>query len=64
MINPDELDTKKPATKPRDLEPMSIEELEDYIAMLEQEIMRVDAMISKKNAHKQGIDALFRNPKE
>ncbi len=59
MINPDEFEPKKPAAKPRDLQPMSIEELEDYIAALEAEIHRADEMIAKKQAHKSGIDALF-----
>ena len=59
MINPDELEPKKPSTKSRDLQPMSVQELEDYIAALEQEIQRADAMIAKKMAHKNGIEALF-----
>lgn len=59
MINPD--DIEPPSTKPkrRDLQPLSIEELEDYIASLEQEIARADAMIAQKQAHKNGIEALF-----
>jgi uncharacterized small protein (DUF1192 family) len=59
MINPDDLDPPRPKTKLRDLEPMSIQELEEYIASLEEEIARADAMISKKQAHKSGIEALF-----
>ncbi|MDE2028975.1 MAG: DUF1192 domain-containing protein [Alphaproteobacteria bacterium] len=59
MINPDELEPSKPAAKPRDLQPMSVEELNEYIAMLEAEIARAEAAIAQKNAHKQGIEALF-----
>lgn len=59
MINPDELEPLRTNIKPRDLQPMSIEELESYIAALEAEITRADAMIAKKQAHKSGIDALF-----
>jgi len=59
MINPDELDPQKVNVKPRDLQPMSVQELEDYIAALEQEIIRADEMIVKKQAHKDGIEALF-----
>jgi len=59
MINPDDLDPKTPKTKLRDLQPMSIQELEEYIAALEQEIARADAMIAKKQAHKSGIVSLF-----
>ncbi len=59
MINPDDLDPPRPKVKLRDLEPMSIQELEEYIATLEQEIHRADAMIAQKQAHKSGIEALF-----
>ncbi len=59
MINPDELDAPRPQTKLRDLQPMSIEELEDYIASMEQEIARADAMIRQKQTHKNDIEALF-----
>ena len=59
MINPDELEALRTNAKPRDLQPLSVQELEDYITALEQEILRADAMIAKKQAHKSGIDALF-----
>ena len=59
MINSEELDPQKPTAKKRDLEPMSIEELQDYITVLEQEIMRAEALIDKKQQHKTGIEALF-----
>jgi uncharacterized small protein (DUF1192 family) len=59
MINMDENEAQKPSTKLRDLQPLSVQELEDYIAELEEEIARADAMIAKKQAHKNGIEALF-----
>lgn len=59
MINPDDLDPPRQKAKLRDLQPMSIQELEEYIASLEQEIARADAMIAQKHAHKSGIEALF-----
>ena len=59
MIDPDELEALRKHAKPRDLQPLSLQELEDYIAALEQEILRADAMIAKKQSHKNGIDALF-----
>lgn len=59
MINPDELEPAKPSQKPKDLQTMSVTELKDYIAMLEQEIARADAVIQKKEAHKNGVEALF-----
>jgi len=59
MLDTDELEPQKPKAKPRDLQGMSIEELEDYIASLEAEIARADEMIAKKKAHKSGVEALF-----
>ena len=48
------------AAKPKDLQPLSIGELRDYIATLETEITRARAMIEKKQAHKSGVEGLFR----
>jgi uncharacterized small protein (DUF1192 family) len=61
MIDADDLEPQIPKQKmmPRDLQPMGIRELEDYIASLEEEIARADAMIAKKQAHKSGIESLF-----
>ncbi len=53
------LKAKKPK---RDLDPMSIEELDDYIAEMHEEIERVRGEIAKKQAHRAGVDALFRKP--
>jgi uncharacterized small protein (DUF1192 family) len=50
--------TAKPA--PRDLEPMSIEALHDYIAELEAEIERVRDDIAKKEKHRSGAEAFFK----
>ena len=62
MLIPDDLDAPRPAAKLRDLNPLSIEELNGYIAALESEIARAEAMIAKKKAHKDGIEALFGTP--
>lgn len=59
MINPDEFEPQRTKPKPRDLTPMSVGELQDYIASLEEEIARAEAAIAKKEAHRSGIDALF-----
>lgn len=64
MINPDDLDPARPVAKKRDLQIMSVGELEEYIAELEAEIVRADAAIAQKMAHKQGIEALFGKPGE
>lgn len=59
-LNPDELDPPRPSLKPLDLQPMSVAELRDYIAALESEIARAEAAIAKKEAHKSGIEGLFK----
>jgi len=59
MINADELEPQNTKVKPRDLQTMSVGELEEYIAALEAEIARADAAIAHKQAHKQGVEALF-----
>ncbi len=64
MINPDELEPRQVNTKPRDLGPMSVGELQDYIAALEDEIARADAAIVQKEAHRSGVDALFGGSKK
>ena len=43
-----------------DLDPMSIGEMDDYIAALEAEIARVRANIASKQKHRSGADALFK----
>ena len=50
--------TKRPA--PRNLEPMSIEELAGYIGELEAEIARARMAIEKKRGIRGGAEALFR----
>lgn len=55
----DDLPLRPPKPK-RDLDPMSIEELEDYIEEMEAEIVRVRAEIARKRAHRTGADTLFR----
>lgn len=61
MLEDDNIPLK--AKKPkRDLDPMSIEELNDYIAEMLEEIERVKGEISKKQAHRAGVDALFKKP--
>jgi uncharacterized small protein (DUF1192 family) len=64
MLNPDELDPPRPVLKPLDMQPMSVEELRAYIASLEAEIARAEQAITKKEAHKSGIEALFGGSKK
>lgn len=46
----------------RDLDPMSVEELEDYIREMEGEISRVRAEIDRKRTHRADMDRLFKRP--
>ncbi len=50
--------SKKPAKK--DLQPLSIAELTDYIAELEAEIQRARDVIAAKQKERQGAEGLFR----
>jgi len=42
------------------LEPMSVAELNDYIAQLQAEITRAEAAIAAKEMHRSAADAFFR----
>ena len=55
----DDLPQNMPKPK-KDLDPMSIEELNDYIGEMQEEIERVRAEIAKKEAHRSGVEALFK----
>lgn len=55
----DEEEFPKPKPEVRNLEPMSIDELEDYISGLKAEITRVEADIKAKQQHHATADAVF-----
>jgi uncharacterized small protein (DUF1192 family) len=44
----------------KDLSPMGVAELEDYIAGLEAEIARARAAIEGKKKHRSGVEGLFK----
>ena len=55
-------DLPKNMQKPkRDLYPISIEELHDYIAEIHEEIERVRAEIVRKQAHREGVESIFKS---
>lgn len=57
----DEDDLPRPAEwRPRNLEPLSIDQLEAYIAVLEGEIARVRADIAAKRAVRSAAEGFFR----
>jgi uncharacterized small protein (DUF1192 family) len=56
-------DDLEPRNKPqplRNLDPMSVEELNDYIAALEGEIARAREAITRKQAVRAGAEAFFK----
>jgi len=60
-MDTDELEPqKKPAGKP-DLDLMSIEQLEDYIAEMEGEIARAQSVIARKQSARGAADAVFKS---
>ena len=52
---------KQAKPKPRDLDPMSVEALEDYIAELEAEIERARAKIADKQDARNAADSVFKS---
>jgi uncharacterized small protein (DUF1192 family) len=61
-INPDEIDPVRPKPAKRNLEIMSVDELEALIAELEGEITRIRQAIAAKHGHRNAADAFFKRP--
>jgi len=59
-MDADDLDPVRKAAGLRNLDPMSIEELGDYIAELDAEIGRVKQAITRKQAVKLAPEAFFK----
>lgn len=57
----EELPKKQTADFPRNLETMSVAELNDYIADLKDEITRVEADIAKKKASQDAAASIFKS---
>ncbi len=55
----DPISSKKPKVK--DLAPMSVSELEDYISQMKDEIVRVEESMAKKKAHQDSVSSLFKS---
>ncbi len=58
----DELDPRKAPKALKNLDPLSVEELNDYIAELEAEIGRARAAIQSKQQVRSGAEGLFKKP--
>ena len=59
-MDTDDLEPRKPVAKPKDLDTLSVAELNDYIAELQAEIERARAKIAAKEAHRAGAAMLFK----
>jgi uncharacterized small protein (DUF1192 family) len=59
-LEPEDLEPRKKAVAPRELDSLSVQELKDYIGDLEGEIDRVKAKITLKQAHLAGAASLFK----
>jgi uncharacterized small protein (DUF1192 family) len=57
----EDLEPQKQPKKPKDLEVMGIEELEDYLAALRAEAQRVEAQIEAKKSYLQSAAAFFKS---
>ena len=59
-MDADDLEPRKAIAKPKDLDAMGIDELEDHIADLEAEITRVREKIAAKRSFKSGAEEVFK----
>lgn len=59
-MDADDLEPREQPARKKDLEPLSVTELNEYIAELEAEITRVRDTIAAKRKGRQGAESLFR----
>lgn len=56
----EDLEPRKQKPKPKDLDSLGVDELEEYLAELEAEAERVKQKIQAKKSYLSGADSLFR----
>ncbi|MDP1964574.1 MAG: DUF1192 domain-containing protein [Reyranella sp.] len=56
----DDLEPLKKKSQPRNLDPMSVEELREYITVLKAEIARVEEKIKAKLSHASAAASFFK----
>ncbi len=56
----DDLEPLKKKSQPRNLDPMSVEELREYVAALKAEIARVEEKIKAKQSHASAAASFFK----
>lgn len=57
----EDLEPTRKKSQPRDLEKMSVSELEEYVEDMKAEIERVQGEIGKKKAHAEAASSVFKN---
>lgn len=57
----EDLEPRKQKPKPKDLDSLGVDELEDYLANLEAEAERVKQKIAAKKAYLTGAGSLFKS---
>lgn len=58
----DDLPVKSKSAPQRNLEPLSLAELDAYVVELKGEISRTEAEIARKSAHMNAASSLFKSP--
>jgi len=56
----DDLEPLKKKSQPRNLDPMSVEELREYVDALKSEIVRVEEKIKAKQSHAAAAASFFK----
>ena len=56
----DDLEPRQKKTQPKNLDPFSIEELQEYIAVLNAEIARVEEKMKAKQSHAAAAASFFK----
>jgi uncharacterized small protein (DUF1192 family) len=59
-MDTDDLEPRPTIATPPNLDRMSVHELRDYVAELEAEIARVQAMIDAKQDHRSSAESVFK----
>jgi len=59
-MDSDDLEPRKPIEKPKDLDLMGIDELEEYLQALQSEVAEVKRKIEAKRAYLSGAAGLFK----
>jgi uncharacterized small protein (DUF1192 family) len=59
-MDTDDLEPRKAKPKPKNLDPMSVEDLLEYIEELKAEIRRAEENMAKKKAHLSAAAGLFK----